>query len=339
MNRSKLLLSLLLVAMLLPGAAGSVSAAASSTVVVRAYFVLEDPTGASPGLVPVLRVVPRTSAVASAAVRQLLAGPSAIERAAHPRVRTAIPAGASLLGLRISSGIATVNLSRRFASGSGRLAMLQRLGQLTWTVTQFPGVTGVRLQLDGVPVTTFSSEGIVLSRPLTRASFRDDILAPITVDRPAYRAAFASGAHVSGVANVFEATFRVAVLDARRHVLVNRQVMATCGTGCWGTVRRDGALHGEPRTVGLAPRVEPVREGRISRGRPRVPGLADAVRTGERRIAERIASSSRMCRGGGTLTSTVAVGWRRRRGGKRPSDAETAPIRARMQSGPRCRTR
>ena len=260
MNRWKLLLPLLLVTVLLPGAAGPVWAlgpatapgpasgaapasgagsispdwAATPTTVVRAYFVLADSMGVSPGLVPVLRVVPRTSAVATAAVRQLLAGPSAIERAAHPPVLTAVPPGTRLLGIRIGGGIATVNLSHQFASGGGSLSMFMRLGQLTWTVTQFPGVTGVRLQLDGKPVTTFSSEGIVLRGPLTRASFRDDILAPITVDRPAYRAAFASGAHVRGVANVFEATFRVAVLDAGRHVLVNRQVRATCGTGCWG---------------------------------------------------------------------------------------------------------
>jgi spore germination protein GerM len=78
---------------------------------------VEDPAGASPGLVPVLRVVPRTSAVATAAVRQLLAGPSAIERAASPRVRTAVPAGTSLLGLRISSGISTVKLKCGEMSG------------------------------------------------------------------------------------------------------------------------------------------------------------------------------------------------------------------------------
>ncbi len=258
MNRWKLLLSLLIVTVLLPGTARPASAggpaatgvspadpsaaapsasaalAASPTMVVRAYFVLEDPTGVSPGLVPVLRVVPRTVAVATAAVRQLLAGPSRAERIANPRVITAVPTGTRLLGIRIASGTATVNVSHEFASGGGSLSMFMRLGQLTWTVTQFPTVTRVRLQLNGVPVTTFSGEGIVLSAPLTRASFRDDILAPISVDRPAYRAAFASGTHVTGVANVFEATFRVAVLDARRHVLVNRQVLATCGTGCWG---------------------------------------------------------------------------------------------------------
>ena len=212
----------------------SAALAASPTMVVRAYFVLEDPTGVSPGLVPVLRVVPRTVAVATAAVRQLLAGPSRAERIANPRVITAVPTGTRLLGIRIASGTATVNVSHEFASGGGSLSMFMRLGQLTWTVTQFPTVTRVRLQLNGVPVTTFSGEGIVLSAPLTRASFRDDILAPISVDRPAYRAALGCGPPRAGVAHGVGAALRVAGQGAPPHVLVNRQVLATCGTGCWG---------------------------------------------------------------------------------------------------------
>ena len=46
------------------------------------------------------------------------------------------------------------------------------------------------------------------------------------------------------MANVFEATFRVRLLDANGAVLVDRQVMATCGTGCWGTFKVDLAVHG-----------------------------------------------------------------------------------------------
>jgi hypothetical protein len=101
-------------------------------------------------------------------------------------------------------------------------------------VTQFPGVTGLRLQLDGRPVSTFSGEGLVLPKPMTRSSFRDDVLPAIFVDRPAYGAAMASPARITGLANVFEAQFRVAILDGHRRTLVSRSVTATCGTGCWG---------------------------------------------------------------------------------------------------------
>ena len=40
---------------------------------------------------------------------------------------------------------------------------------------------------------------------------------------------------MSGLANVFEATFRVRLLDAADGIIADQQVMASCGTGCWGT--------------------------------------------------------------------------------------------------------
>ena len=232
-RRLRLAAALLLAFVLVGGAAGP-AAATPATMVVRAYFLLDDRDGGDPALVPVLRVVPRSPAVATAALRQLLLGPSLVERTANPRLRTAIPSGAKLLGIRISNGLATVNLTSRFEFGGGSMGMFGRLAQLAYTATQFPTVTRVNLQLDGKPVTVFSSEGIVLERPLTRAQFRDDWLPPVFVDRPAYRAAMPDPARITGYANVFEAVFRIRILDARRRVLVDRRVMATCGTGCWG---------------------------------------------------------------------------------------------------------
>lgn len=226
-------LAAILLALTLGPAAGAASAG-TPTMVVRAYFLLDDREGGDSKLVPVLRVVPRSTAVATAAVRQLLLGPSSVERAATPRVRTVIPSGVRLLGIRISGGLATVNLSGRFDDGGGSASMFGRLAQLAYTVTHLPTVTRVQLQLDGVTVRVFSGEGIVLDRPLTRAMFYDDWLSPIWVDRPAYRAALADPARITGLANVFEATFRIAILDGRRRVLVDRMAMATCGTGCWG---------------------------------------------------------------------------------------------------------
>ena len=42
------------------------------------------------------------------------------------------------------------------------------------------------------------------------------------------------GPNVSGLANVFEATFRVELRDASGAILADRQVMASCGTGLLG---------------------------------------------------------------------------------------------------------
>ncbi len=60
-------------------------------------------------------------------------------------------------------------------------------------------------------------------------------LPAIVVDQPASGSAFPSPGRVTGTADVFEAQFRLQVLDGQRHVLADLPVRATCGTGCRGT--------------------------------------------------------------------------------------------------------
>jgi sporulation and spore germination protein/immunoglobulin-like protein involved in spore germination len=217
----------------------------TTTMIVRAYFLLGDGSGGEvvnePTLVPVLRTVPESPATATAAVRALLAGPSAKERAAMPQIATLIPAGSRLLGIEISGGLATVDLSAEFASlspldaGDGGVFSLRgRLAQVVYTLTQFTTVDRVNFKLEGKPVTVFASEEIVLDKPVTRATYRDRYLPLIFVDRPAWGAALLNPGRVTGLANVFEAQFRIALLDRNDKVLVDVPVLATCGTGCWG---------------------------------------------------------------------------------------------------------
>jgi hypothetical protein len=214
--------------------------------VVRAYFLLDDPFSGGevvnePALVPVLRTVPTTTATATAAMKALLAGPSAKERAAFPQILTLIPAGSKLLGIEISGGLATVDLSAEFASLSpddawddGIFSLRGRLAQVVYTLTQFSTVDRVNFKLEGKPVTVFTSEEIVLNKPVTRATYRDRYLPLIFVDRPAWGAAQENPGRVTGLANVFEGQFRIAVLDRNDKVLVDAPALATCGTGCWG---------------------------------------------------------------------------------------------------------
>lgn len=218
--------------------AATPAASPAATMIVRAYFVLGGAPG-SAGLVPVLREVPKAAAVASAAVTALLAGPTATE-AGERAISSAVPDGTRLLGLAIKNGVATVDLSTEFDSGGGTASMQYRLGQVVYTLTQFTTVKSVVFQMEGQTVTVFGSEGIVLAGPVGRADYYDQ-LPSIFVDRPAYRAAFADPGRVAGNADVFEATFRAAVLDAAGKILVDQQVMATCGTGCRGTF--DITLH------------------------------------------------------------------------------------------------
>ena len=211
--------------------------APTGTTIVRAYFFLGSFTD-NAGLAPVLREIPKTQAVANAAVKALLAGPNDAELGARPAMYTDIPDGTKLLGLTIKDGVATVDLSAEFESGGGRASILGRLAQVVYTLTQFPTVDQVLFKLDGEPVTVFGGAGVKLDHPVGRDDYTNQLPA-IFMDRPAYGAALGHPGRVSGVANVFEATFRVRLLDANGAVLVDRQVMASCGTGCWGTYKVD----------------------------------------------------------------------------------------------------
>jgi germination protein M len=212
---------------------------------VRAYFLMRDGSGGEvvnePALVPVLRTVPNSTATATAAMKALIAGPSAKERAAKPPIKTLIPAGSRLLGIEISGGLATVDLSAEFASLSpdeasdlGVFSLRGRLAQVVYTLTQFAKVDRVNFKLEGKPVTVFTSDEVVLDKPVTRATFRDHYLPLIFVDRPAWGAALLNPGRVTGLANVFEAQFRITLLDHNDKVLIDRPVLATAGTGTWG---------------------------------------------------------------------------------------------------------
>ncbi|MDX6505461.1 MAG: hypothetical protein QOG06_105 [Gaiellaceae bacterium] len=184
------------------------------------------------GLVAVHRTHEPTRLVATAAVNALLAGPSAPERAAG--LVSAVPSGTRLLGISIRSGIATVDLTSEYQSGGGSLSMQMRLGQVVYTLTQFPTVQKVRFSLDGSPVNVFSSEGIVLDHPVGRADY-GNLLPPIDVAQPAAGDRVTSPVTVSGTANVFEANVSVEILNAHGKVVGRTFTTASCGTGCRGS--------------------------------------------------------------------------------------------------------
>ena len=208
------------------------SAPVGSTVV-RAYFHLGGDVHAE-GLVPVLREVPQTQAVARAAMLELLGGLKDRELFDGAGLSTAIPQGTELLGLSIQGRVATVDLSEEFESGGGSASAMMRLAQVTYTLTQFPTVERVSFKINGRPVTVFGSEGIVLDGPVARDDYLD-LISSIWVDRPAWGAALTNPGAVSGLANVFEAQFLIAVLDNDGRVIFDQPVMASCGSGCWGT--------------------------------------------------------------------------------------------------------
>lgn len=177
-----------------------------------------------------------TRRVGTAAMEDLLAGPTPLE--ARAGVTTVIPAGTRLLGLTVSKGVATVDLSSEFESGGGSASMFARLAQVACTLDQFPTVKVVSFELDGQPVDVFSGEGIVLDHPVRCRDYQD-LLPVILVEHPSIGQRVESGITVSGSANVFEANVTVRVLDAGGTELSRGFTTATCGTGCRGTFSMD----------------------------------------------------------------------------------------------------
>ena len=130
---------------------------------VELFFVKEGLSAKS-----VIRAVD-TPDVAANAIRALIAGPTPSEQ--DTELSTAIPADTLLLGLTISDGLATIDLSREFEVGGGSFNILSRLAQVVYTLTQFETIDEVVFHLDGEPVTVFSGEGVLLEDPVDRGDY------------------------------------------------------------------------------------------------------------------------------------------------------------------------
>lgn len=179
---------------------------------------------------PVTRKAPDTPRVARTAIESLLDGPSGVD---GKNVTTAIPSDTELLGVTVEDGLATVDLSAGFDDGGGSAGMVARLGQVVFTLTQFPTVDAVNFEIDGEPVEVFSQEGIVLDEPQTRGHY-EELAPPIIVTSPEAGEEVSSPVTIEGTANVFEATVSIRVLDASGKKVADTFTTATCGTGCRG---------------------------------------------------------------------------------------------------------
>jgi hypothetical protein len=111
-----------------------------------------------------LVTVRRPGRTAEGAARALLAGPTRKEKAAG--FRTYVPARTQLRDLTIDGGLATVDLSARFASGQTDERMLASVTQLVRTLSSFSQVDRVAVLVEGKPVMR-TVDGVSLSRPVT----------------------------------------------------------------------------------------------------------------------------------------------------------------------------
>lgn len=190
----------------------------------------------------VKREQPVTSTPARSAVLALLAGPNLAESDAG--VHSHVPAGTSLLGLSVAAGTATVDLSGDFAAAENAAGVRMRLAQLTYTLAQFPTIDRVVLEVNGRAVTSLA--GVTVPRSMTQTAYRS-LIPVITVWNPAIGSHLSGNVRVTGMADVFEATLHIRIVNDAGTTIAGVTTTATCGTGCRGgytvlvpfAVRRD----------------------------------------------------------------------------------------------------
>ena len=136
--------------------------------VIQVYLVAHD------RLVARSRVIPSPT-TASEAVVSLLAGPTVPETLFG--VRSAIPAGTSLLGVHLlRGGHAVVDLSADFAQTGGADQILA-IAQVVYTVTSLPDVVAISFELAGQPVEVPTAAGTLVSTPVGPLDY-SSLLAP-----------------------------------------------------------------------------------------------------------------------------------------------------------------
>jgi hypothetical protein len=163
------------------------------------------------------RTRPATVATSRLALTELIAGPSGLETAAG--VGNAVPFETTFT-VSVSGGVATVSLPGWFYDTSRARARL-RQAQVVYTLTQFPTVSRVGFQKDGQPA----------AAPVGRADYAD-LLPQIIVTSPVIGQRVSSPVTVAGMAEVYESTVSMRLLDAAGKEIVSTYTTAHCLPRC-----------------------------------------------------------------------------------------------------------
>jgi len=201
----------------------SSSPSASPVTSVYLYFLRHGKLGVAE------RRVPQTTMPATAAMKALLKGPTAAERTAG--LNSAVASQARLVHLTVSGGAATVDLSRYPTGAPTDVA----LGQIVYTLTRFPTIKRVRIQIDGSPLVS-ADVGNPASGIFRRSDF-ERLEPAIFVESPGLSAILTSPFVLRGSASVFEGSFTAALVDDSGRRIVRKQVQASQGAPGRGVFR------------------------------------------------------------------------------------------------------
>jgi hypothetical protein len=152
-------------------------------------------------------------------------------------LQTSIPDDVIVVRTRVEGEMIIADMNEAFLNGGGgTLADITMLNQLVYTLTYGNEDGEVLFTVNGEPVTAFGGNGLDLTEPLDRRTYVDpeqpqvhviNLTSPIVQqDDGSYL--------VEGIANTFEATVTVAVLDGEGVMIDEQFLTASCGTGCFG---------------------------------------------------------------------------------------------------------
>jgi germination protein M len=207
---------------------------APAPTIVDAYFVRAQKLAAAGRSVP-------APATPDAALRALMSGPRAgVEQ--DLGFTSNIPAGTTLNRVILTGDVATVDVSRSFATGGGSQSMQARVAQVVFTATQFPGIERVRFRLDGTAVTSIGGEGVMVDG-VGRDAFAN-VTPAILVESPTPGETVGSTVHVRGIARTFEQTVNYTLTGPDG--VVSKEGFTTAAgakaTGSWGSFAFDVAF-------------------------------------------------------------------------------------------------
>lgn len=201
------------------------------------YFYVEDDgtqLGDGPYLIPMARPYAVLSHFVTDPVYEtlnfLLTGTYPGEEEAGPALFSAIPEGTRLLGLEVADGIATVDLSSGFFTGSAD-DVRRRAGQVVFTLTRFEEIDGVLFRDEGLPFADWG-DNAAAGDPVTRTAF-GNLLPAIMIESPAYWASSGENpltVHGVGITGIVS----LELLDQTGSVLWEGTALTTCGRDCLG---------------------------------------------------------------------------------------------------------
>lgn len=117
------------------------------------------------------RSIPKNDSPLTTAIKLLLEGPDTT-KPAEKDCMSLIPSGVSLLGAKVSGGVAYLDFSEKFEINANGVEGYQaQLMQVVYTATTFSTVNSVQILIEGKKQEYLGPEGIWIGSPLSRNSF------------------------------------------------------------------------------------------------------------------------------------------------------------------------